>query len=158
MRVFLGIAVLGSLFLMAAFWQKGISRRLQQKRTYEQGSTYMNDRGEDRWVKLVLGRPSGEEPLPAPVQLDPGPMIRPEDRPVEPGPEPEPAPNFEPDVKYVVQPGDVLGTICVDRYGTAKQRVLDAVAVYNDLKNPDNLKRGQTLVLPELEVLFPEGL
>ncbi|MFT4648865.1 MAG: hypothetical protein ACI87O_001924 [Planctomycetota bacterium] len=156
MRVFLGIAVLGSLFLMAAFWQKGITRRLQQKRTYEQGQGTMEGRAESRWANLVLGRPSGADPLPAPVQLNPGPAPLILDQEQQPWPEPEP--DIEPDIQYVVQPGDVLGTICVGRYSTARDRVLKAVAQYNDLQDPDNLKQGQVLALPALEVLFPGGL
>ncbi len=154
MRVFLGIAVLGSLFLMAAFWQRGITQRLQQKRTYEQGQGHSTDRAENRWATLVLGKPSGEEPLPAPVQLEPGPVPPPLD--VQEPPEPEP--DFEPDVQYTVQAGDVLGTICMRRYDTAKPRVVKAVALYNDLKNENAVKQGQVLALPSLEVLFPDGL
>ena len=155
MRVFLGLIVLLSLFLMAAFWQKGYTRRLQEQRDFEQGISVATTSGEDRWVKLVLGRPSGAEPMAAPIHLQgqpplPGPEIDPLQ------PSETPPPDFEPDVTYVVKSGDVLGTVCQQRYGTAKPKVLKAVALYNDLKNPNALDLGQTLALPSLEVLFPE--
>ncbi|MBL4770162.1 MAG: LysM peptidoglycan-binding domain-containing protein, partial [Planctomycetes bacterium] len=73
-------------------------------------------------------------------------------------PLPEPEPDIEPDVQYVVQSGDVLGTICVQRYNSAKLKVLKAVAQYNDLKDLNDLSQGQRLALPALEVLFPGGL
>lgn len=154
MRIFLGIAVLGSLFLMAIFWQQGITRRSQQKRTYEQGQSHNGNRGETRWATLVLGKPSGAELLPAPVQLEPGPTPPPIDFQEQPTPEPD----FEPDVQYTVQSGDVLGTICIRRYDTAKPKVIKAVALYNDLKSLDAITEGQVLALPSIEVLFPEGL
>ncbi|HPF14717.1 MAG: LysM peptidoglycan-binding domain-containing protein [Planctomycetes bacterium] len=153
MRVFLGLSVLLSLFLMAAFWQKGITRRLEQKREYEQGISFQGSAGQDRWVKLVLGRPSGAEPMATPIHLQgPSDVLPPEDEPQR----PPPAPDIEPDVTHVVKAGEVLGTICMQRYGNAKPKVLTAVAVYNDLKNPNVLKQGQVLALPSLEVLFPE--
>ncbi|MCP5024452.1 MAG: hypothetical protein GY930_22120 [bacterium] len=156
MRIFLGITVLGSLFLMAIFWQQGITQRSQQKRTYEQGQSHNDDRGRTRWATLVLGKPSGADLLPAPVQLQPGPSPTPDDFQEQPTPEPEP--DFEPDLQYTVQSGDVLGTICKHRYGTAKLKVIKAVALYNDLKSVDAISKGQVLALPSLEVLFPQGL
>ncbi len=156
MRVFLGIAVLGSLFLLAAFWQQGITQRLQQKRTYQQGQGRSAGRAENRWATLVLGKPSGADRLPAPVQLNPGPGPQPIDTPDDPLPEPEP--DFEPDVQYTVQSGDILGTICMRRYDTAKPKVLKAVALYNDLADINAVSKGQVLALPSLEVLFPNGL
>lgn len=171
MRVFLGLLVLTTLFLMAAFWQQGITRRLEEKREHEQGLSVLAADGEDRWVKLVLGRPSGADPMPSPIQLQSTPTWPPEG---DPGSEPNrppvepansndpsganPEPSIVPDVTYVVKPGDVLGTICQERYGTARPKVLDAVATYNELTDPDALKLGQVLALPSLSVLFPEGL
>lgn len=154
MRVFLGISVLASLFLMAAFWQKGITRRLEQKREYEQGLSFLGSSGEDRWVKLVLGRPSGAEPLSTPIHLQgptdvPDPTLEPENV------DPTPSPDIEPDVTHVVKSGEVLGTICMQRYGTSKPDVMKAVGVYNDLKDLNRLEAGQVLALPSLEILFP---
>ena len=155
MRVFLGLIVLLSMFLMAAFWQKGYTRRLQEQRDIEQGYSVHSTSADDRWVKLVLGRPSGAEPLAAPIHLQGTP---PDPAPVDPGvPAPPTETDIEPDVTYVVQSNDVLGTICQERYGTANPKVIDAVALYNDLKDPNDLDLGQTLALPSLEVLFPKG-
>lgn len=156
MRVFLGLLVLTSLFLMAAFWQKGITQRLEAKRELEQGWSVVTGDGQDRWVKLVVGRPSGAEPMATPIHLQGTPTWPPQGQdPVDPVPTPQPV---VPDVTYVVQSGDVLGTICQERYGTAKPQVLQAVAEYNELSDPDALKLGQVLALPSLEVLFPDGL
>ncbi len=156
MRVFLGLLVLTSLFLMAAFWQQGITRRLEAKRDLEQGWSVVTADGQDRWVKLVVGRPSGAEPMATPIHLQSTPTWSTEEsNPIRSEPDPPPV---KPDVTYVVQSGDVLGTICQERYGTAKPKVLQAVAEYNELRDADALKLGQVLALPSLEVLFPDGL
>ncbi|MEZ5973860.1 MAG: hypothetical protein R3F17_10225 [Planctomycetota bacterium] len=160
MRIFLGLFVLLSLFLMAAFWHKGTTRRLQQQMEFEQGISVQATAGEDRWARLVLGRPSGAEPLAVPAHLAGQQPIAPApDAPLpQPGPEPEPVPAATPDFAYIVQPGDVLGTICQKHYGTAKPRVIRAVAMYNDLADENGLRQGQKLALPAIEILFPDGL
>lgn len=50
---------------------------------------------------------------------------------------------------YTVQKGDTLGAIAKKKYGSAAPRFVDAILKKNGLKNPDALKIGAKLVLPD---------
>lgn len=67
------------------------------------------------------------------------------------------APRYARDFEYVVRPNDSLGIICQKHY---KERPLlklvEAVALYNDLKSPDAIREGKTILLPDAAVLFPK--
>lgn len=151
MRILLGLLILGSLFLLAATWQDRIVDGYHQERRLRHGVADAQDRHGGAWARLVLGRPSGEQALPAPVELTPAalPGGAPDAAPV-------PTPLLPPDYRYVVNSGDVLGRICQVHYESERPLVqlVEAVAAYNDLR-ANRIREGQTLLLPDLGVLFP---
>ena len=91
----------------------------------------------------VVNAPGAEptvEPTPEPT---PAPTPAPTPVPTaEPTPEPTPAP-----VSYVVQYGDTLSAICWKVYGD--DAMLEQVCKMNDIDNPDNIKVGEKILLPQ---------
>ena len=92
-----------------------------------------------------------EEPAPAP---EPVPEPVPEPAP-EPAPEPVPAPEPEPapaptvaEGSYVVKSGDCLWSIAQNAYGTGRQWNVIYEANKAAIKNPNDLRIGQVLVIP----------
>jgi nucleoid-associated protein YgaU len=72
------------------------------------------------------------------------------DTPVKPEPAAAPAPEPPPAQKtYVVQPGDSLSKIALTYYGDASEYMKIFEANRNILDNPDLIKPGQELVIPE---------
>ena len=104
-------------------------------------------------VATPVEEPAAEAPAeePAPVE-EPAP--EPEPAPVEepapaPAPEPEPAP--APTVAegdYVVKSGDCLWSIAQEAYGTGRQWNVIYEANKAAIKNPNDLRIGQVLVIP----------
>jgi hypothetical protein len=138
------------------------------------------------WSRLIFGRPSGSEPLPLPepppalspgaVQgqpygtgSDPSPMTsRTNGRTgQEPGSDPSSmkrvgiestiAPRYARDFEYVVRANDSLGIICQKHYDERPlHKLVEAVSLYNDLKSPNAIRSGDTILLPDAAVLFPD--
>jgi len=73
------------------------------------------------------------------------------DKPPEPKPAPAPAPESETPEQtvYVVQPGDTLGGIALKYYGEAHKYMKIFEANREILDNPDVIKPGQELKIPE---------
>lgn len=73
------------------------------------------------------------------------------DKPPEPKPAPAPAPEPETaeETVYVVQPGDTLGGIALKYYGDANKYMKIFEANRDILDNPDLIKPGQELKIPE---------
>lgn len=141
MRVLLGLALLLSLFAMAASWQGRWTDGLRRARDTEHGAPRQAAASEAGWTTLVVGLPSGAEPV-APVEIDePTQGATP--------PEPDGPVGFVGDFEYVVRSGDVLGRICNAHYSTAAREVVAAVAAYNGLTSPDQIRVGQVLSLPD---------
>jgi len=178
MRALLGLLFLGTLFVMAASWQSRTTRSQHDARAnqYNRSSDASFDEG---WSNLLVGRHSGGEPIQVPegygdlgaggqvVGNMPGggrgaaPLTRPGgDRPApgsSPGPSPGPStPRIPPDRVYVVQNGDVLGSICQKHYERPPHQLVDLVAEYNDLSSPNAIREGLELRLPAEVVFFPE--
>jgi len=63
-----------------------------------------------------------------------------------PTPQPTPEPTAAP-VSYVVQEGDTLSAICWKVYGSDKW--MGQVCEMNDIDNPDNIKVGEKILLPQ---------
>ncbi len=81
----------------------------------------------------------------------------------QPGPVPEPAAATRRPQESVgrvfqltVQRGQQLGDLCRKHYGSGRREVVDAVARYNHMASPDQLREGQLLLLPPLEPLIGE--
>ena len=149
MRALLGLVVLGGLFLFAASWQRDQTARLRDERSLRYGVPAAGETRQEGWSTLVLGGSSGAPPIPAP-ERPPG--VDWEEPASEGGEAPRAVP-FQPDYRYEVQPGDVLGVICQRHYGTAKPRLVEAVARYNELASADAIRAGVVLLLPDRELL-----
>lgn len=157
MRALIGLLVLGTLFVMAASWQSKMTERLREDRAQRYNVADDSAAGQEGWSRLILGRPSGAEPLLIPEPQGPSASFVPPQPPPQPAPEPEPTPRFRRDRVHRVQPNEVLGKICQDHYEVRPlAAVVARVATYNDLASPDDIREGQELLLPDAAVLFPE--
>ncbi|MCP3918298.1 MAG: LysM peptidoglycan-binding domain-containing protein [bacterium] len=144
MRALLGLLVLGGIFVLAATWQDRRTAELRRQRAHRFGIPDAEAQVDDGWSTLVLGNPSGAEPL-APLEAAP-----PEDTP---DPDTWDPPAYQPDYRYVVAKNDVLGVICQRHYDSARKELVDAIAAYNELKNANDIGEGQVLLLPDEELL-----
>jgi len=141
--------VLAGLFLLAAIWQRSHTEALREERAQRYGVPDSAHPRESGWSTLVLGRPSGADPLPPLEGGVAGEEPPPGEEPPTPSPTPPPAEAREYDYRYEVQGGDVLGRICARHYGTSKPALVEALARYNDLESPDDIRQGDILLLPE---------
>lgn len=110
------------------------------------------------WGRVIVGRPSGAEPVQAPrIERVPAPE-RAASTPGQPAPSvhappPQlasgngatpPARAFE----LTVQAGQSLSSICQAHYHSARPALVNALARYNKLADPSRLRAGQKLRLP----------
>jgi hypothetical protein len=90
---------------------------------------------------------------PAPASTEPNRPLAPKAQ--EPRPNPRPPAPFE----LKVRPGSSLSRICQDFYDEPNRppltQVVEAVARWNHLASPNDLRAGELLELPTLELLFP---
>lgn len=62
------------------------------------------------------------------------------------------------DMVYTIKPGEILGTIAKAMYpGLNQQRVIEALAKANNLKNANSIIAGDNLVLPVIDGVEPVG-
>ncbi len=150
MRTLLGLLILGGLFLMAATWQRNQTEELRAQRSQRYGIPQDPAGQEPGWDTLVLGRPSGAEPIPSPAPLgrawenwtDTGDDTQGDERLI-----------VSQEYRYEVQSGDVLSRICARHYGTSRASLVNAVAHYNGLGSPDAIRAGKILLLPDPALL-----
>ena len=93
-----------------------------------------------------------EQPEIKPTDIStPEPSVEPTPVPTEvPTPEPTEVPTPEPTavpVSYVVREGDTLSAICWKIYGSDK--LMEQVCEMNDIDNPDDIKVGEKILLPQ---------
>jgi nucleoid-associated protein YgaU len=165
-RLLVGVLILLALFSAAALWQRSWKDEARSSR-----DSFSNSRQEassansgDGWSRVVLGRPSGGEPYAAKAEeTSPGSTSAIRESPADParegGPGPAqgtkspaaapPAPELDPVV--TVKAGQTLSEICHEHYGSARQELVLAVARYNQLTGPDEIREGQRILLPALE-------
>jgi len=162
MRALLGLLLLGGLFLSAATWQGRTTERLREQRALEFGvpkDAASRRAGRAGWSELVLGRPSGQPPLPPLATPDTSQKVEPTGDTGAKGVLPsngEPR-RYTPDFEYVVRPKDVLGVICQKHYGKGRlTKIIPAVAAYNDLPTQDAIVAGKVLLLPDVKLLLGE--
>ena len=154
MRLLLGLLILGGLFLVAANWQENLRSSVLKTRRLERGipshvDTTVN--GQDGWATLVLGAPSGAKSIRPKNAAPPESIIQgPTPEPVTPQPLP---PTIQPDQERTIAPGDSLSRICEQHYGTSRPRLVQALALYNSLSSPNQIRVGATLLLPDLDLL-----
>ncbi|MDA1264671.1 MAG: LysM peptidoglycan-binding domain-containing protein [Planctomycetota bacterium] len=157
MRALLGILVLVGLCLAAAGWQ-GSRTRAQEALRGQQHGLGTPELPAGPWSLLVLGEISGAEPIPGAQPLPRAPdepaweATPSDDWPSDPGGDFAP-PAFGPDYRYVVRDGDYLGGICDQHYGSAARRLVRAVARYNNLASPDDIRAGKPILLPDRTLL-----
>jgi len=158
-RALLGITILATLFWMAAAWQDRWTEGLRKEREIVHGTEALalSSAG---WSSLVIGRPSGAVPRP-------GLADTPEDEDggwaTTPGTGQPAQTEFAfasiPATRHTIRAGDVLGKICRRHYGSDRPLfpkladLVRAVAAHNDLPTPDAIREGQTIELPDLQVL-----
>jgi nucleoid-associated protein YgaU len=146
MRALLLLLVLAAAFALAAVWQRKHVAELRAARSAAEAAPAPSPdplapelaAGE---AVLIVGRPSGAEPRPRPSQPAP-----PQPRSVE--KEPTLA-----DFTQEVQGGQTLSGIAHVHYGQSGPALVRALAAYNGLSDPDQLRAGQTLRLPPIEKL-----
>ena len=168
MRLLFGALVLLTLFSAAALWQRSWTRERRSHREPFPTSANGPISGTEAagWSRVVLGRPSGGEPYggatvaasESPAQEHPGDHAQPsihaarggsQETPL-PSPPPGPA-ESEKEAVVLVRSGQTLSEICRERYGSAPLELVLAVARYNQLAGPDEIREGQEIRLPALE-------
>jgi hypothetical protein len=143
MRIVLGVLVLIGLFLGAAWLRHSFTTeaRSASERAWGSGELKLAPI-EEGWGRAIVGVQSGVAPA-APEEVRPTP---PSAAPLAPKAEPKAKPA---QATHVVQPGENLGRICAQVYGTSDKRLVEAVAKANGLTSPNAIRVGQTLVLPD---------
>jgi nucleoid-associated protein YgaU len=92
----------------------------------------------------VLARPSPSEP---------GEVLD-ESTPRQPEYETLPPPRWPADLELVVRPGQSLSKIAAAEYGRATDELVQRLATYNGLDDPNKLRAGQSLRVPTKEKLL----
>jgi hypothetical protein len=153
MRTLLGLLILGGLFLMAAAWQRNQTKELRAQRSQRYGIPEDPSGEKPGWDSLVLGRPSGAQPIPTAEQLGPAweSWTGPDD-----DIQGDARPPVQQEYRYEVQSGDVLSRICSQHYSTSRASLVKAVARYNGLSSPDAIRAGKILLLPDPGLLAEE--
>ena len=167
MRAVVGLLLLGALCLGAAEWQGRLTRQAHEQRETRAGiplpgATHVP--GEEGWALLVLGAESQALPL---AELERSRRDAEGRSPSEPEPRSgEPLPPTTEDDEgsltggepggtipllrtHRVRAGETLGQICIDEYGTQRDGLPEAVARFNGLSDPGQIREGQELVLPD---------
>ena len=156
--------LLGWLFLfgLAALAGLGTARWRAEARARGEAVTQVS--GEERPgipARVLIGAPSGAAPIQheGPIPLGARQRAYEEElREVELAPAPPttaaPAP-----VMLTVRPGSTLSGLCQEFYSDTERppltQVVEAVARWNGLASPNDLRAGQVLELPPLSSLFP---
>lgn len=174
MRLLFGILILLTLFSAAALWQRSWTNEARSSREPFPNSVQEPGSAAEAngWSRVVVGRPSGGEPYEgrmdsvqgSPTQDGHGAQA---DGPIQPAqrdsrgtevpspaPTPAPAPaQPEKDVVITVKAGQTLSEICRDRYGSSRVELVLALARYNHMAGPDEIREGQELLIPSLDSL-----
>jgi phage tail protein X len=167
-KLLVGVLLFLLAFVAAATWQRSWRAEAEARRSAARsngevpaGESSSRASSENAWGRVIIGRPSGAEPeppvrpmSPKPAPAQPATSAAAHDSP--PTRTSASAPAHAPSAKeasVVVRSGDTLSTICRDHYGTSRAEVVQALATYNKLKSPDDLREGATLSLPPIERL-----
>lgn len=163
MRALLLALILAGLFGAAFLWQErhwaGIRAEQRAVEAEQDARAHPTESGtlEAGRAVLVVGNPSGADPVPRPqearepespraegptaVSSDPdSPLTR------------EPLPEFQ----LEVQPGQTLSGLAHLHYGEHGSELLEALAAHNGLASVDALRAGAILRLPPIERLLPD--
>ena len=168
MRLLLGALILLALFSAAALWQRTWTSEARSERAPFPGAPGAASTGAgDGWSRVLVGRPSGGEPYATTSEggseaasqaiHESDAVAQPNERPTAPQTPPEHPPETAGDAVVDVQAGQTLSEICRVRYGTARPGLVLAVARYNSLAGPDEIREGQQIRLPAAEKLHEEN-
>ncbi len=159
MRLLLGVLLLLTVFAAAAIWQRSWTSAARAQRDEARGPASASDLGPG-WSRVIVGRPSGDEPPESSAGGPEGPPRSPRNA-APPGGDPRqgspPSPQPDADagvVRHRVQKGESLSAICSARYHSARRELVDAVARFNGLANADDVREGRELLLPPEEKLL----
>lgn len=171
MRLLLGALILLTLFSAAALWQRSWTKEARSSREPFPSSPQERTPAVpgDGWSRVLLGRPSGGEPHvertdaasggpPRGTHEESHESLRDRRHDLAQGTESSSTDPRAPeeDVVVTVQAGQTLSEICRDRYGSARLELVLAVARYNHLARPDEIREGQRILLPASERLRAE--
>lgn len=158
MRALLLALVLAGLFGAALLWQErhfaGIRAEQRAVRDEQDALAAPTASGmlEAGHAVLVVGNPSGAEPIPRPTAAPSAPTPAPP-RPDDPDQPLSDAPL--PEFELEVQPGQTLSGLAHLHYGEHGRELLSALAEHNGLADPDSLRAGAVVRLPPIELLLP---
>jgi nucleoid-associated protein YgaU len=172
-KLLVGVLLLVAAFAAAAIWQRNWRAEAEARRELARTSDGRSSprpkaAAEEGWGRVIIGRPSGadpvapsSEPLPrADASASPLPAPSPAAPPAgETRQSTDPASGESPAVpageaRIVVQHGESLSSLCQTHYGTRRPEVVQALAAYNHLKDPDRVREGQVVVMPPIERLI----
>jgi hypothetical protein len=147
------IALCGLAWYAQAWWADSVRAERERLRAAPKD---LQER-EQSWGRMLVGRPSGADPIELPEFEPAGGGAQPQTPFLQmPAQEPDATEQPAPTVfEYVVPEGRVLSRICEDFYNSGRSPIPERVAEYNDMRSPDELRAGQKLLLPAWEVLFP---
>jgi hypothetical protein len=163
-RILLGIAALLLVFGLSTLWHRSEMRRMHAGSSTGEVQAASPREHAPGWGEVIVGRPSGAEPVlvePAAPPLSAARRLRPPGRgtegelPAEPPPEGDDRKDPR-DWELEVRDGDVLSRIVRVHYGRVSPELEQRLAEYNGLSSPDKLRVGQTLYLPPEERLLEE--
>jgi nucleoid-associated protein YgaU len=143
-RAFVGLGILLALFAGAWWFHRALQSRLDSGRA-EARAAGPDERVDNGWSRLIVGRPAAREAFGAAPQSGATPA------PISPAP---PAATALPAVQ--VARGQTLRQIALVHYGAAAAITMADVAALaraNGLADPDRLEVGQWIRFPELDAL-----
>lgn len=168
LRLLSGFAGLLALVFCAWLAQQLIIEELRRKQAA--GRPMVGDAGapseadaelaplEEGWGRIVVGAPSGAEPRPRPnAPLEPVPVAPQgaapdDDETASPHLDPDvsvtPPPRWPADLELVVRSGQSLSKIVAAEYGRSTPELVELLARYNGMDDPNKLRVGQTLRIP----------
>jgi nucleoid-associated protein YgaU len=165
MRFWLAVLVLFGGFAACVLWQTHWTRGLRTERDRAWAGSALaeveaatpaelpferrppaprrDQRDSGPWARVVVGRPSGAEPVAPPPRPSVAHAASGGGAASGAGGAP-----LEPDFTTTVRPGQSLSVICQEHYGSARAELVRALATYNGLADPDRIQVGGRIVLP----------
>lgn len=125
-----------------------ILKENSEKSEADNGSGLTSESGSEPSEQVPPASDAAPDPVPEPTPdpvPEPTPDPAPEPTPT-PVPEPTPTPIPEP-VSYTVERGDTLIGICIRKYGSDAR--VSEICALNGIENPDDIKEGQSILLPQ---------